>query len=235
MVFCGLDDPPSDRGTNVISASSARTCTVRSVLGSVPSGRALLSLKVNVWPSPDNSYGVDRPGLLDLLLEDEMLAILSRFPELHHLHFALEDNDREHDAVWWMAEIVRRLPDSYHSALSVRILLMMYGVSCGPVQSGSMGTIAHASLDGYQHLWHTPEEIEAAEQAEKAAKKAAEEAAKQAAELALQRALYEDELLLADVVCMLDEDGTIYELKQEQGVAGAEQLARERDDSEADV
>ena len=84
-----------------------------------------------------------------------------------------------------------------------------------------------------RHLWHTPEEIEAAEQAEKAAKKAAEEAAKQAAELAHQRALYEDESLLADVVRTLDGDGTIYGPEQEQGVAGAEQPAREGD--EADV
>ena len=89
------------------------------------------------------------------------------------------------------------------------------------------------SLDGYQHLWHTREEIEAAEQAEKAAKKAAEEAAKEAAELALQRALYGDEALLADVVRMLDGDGTIYGPEQEQGVAGAERPAQER--HEADV
>ena len=89
------------------------------------------------------------------------------------------------------------------------------------------------SLVVCRDLWHTPEEIEAAEQAEKAAKKAAEEAAKQAAELALQRALYEDELLLADVVRMLDGDCTIYGPQKEQGVAGAERPAQER--HEADV
>ena len=81
-------------------------------------------------------------------------------------------------------------------------------------------------LDDYQYLWHTREEIEAAEQAEKAAKQAAEEEARQ-------RALYEDEALLADVVRMLDGDGTIYGPEQEQGVAGAEQLARDGD--KADV
>ena len=76
-----------------------------------------------------------------------------------------------------------------------------------------------------KHLWHTREEIEAAEQAEKAAKKAAE--------LTHQRALYEDESLLADVVRMLDGDCTIYGPEQEQGVASAEQPAQDGD--EADV
>ena len=85
-------------------------------------------------------------------------------------------------------------------------------------------------LDSRRHLWHTREEIEAAEQAEQAAKKAAEEAAE---EEARQRALYEEEALLADVVRMLDGDGTIYGPEQEQDVAGAEQPAQEAD--EADV
>ena len=80
-------------------------------------------------------------------------------------------------------------------------------------------------LGHIRDLWHTREEIEAAEQAQKAAKKAAEEAP--------QRALYEDESLLADVVRMLDGDCTIYGPEQEQGVAGAEQPAQEGD--EADV
>ena len=70
-------------------------------------------------------------------------------------------------------------------------------------------------LDYCRHLWHTRKEIEAAEQAEQAAKKAAEEEARQ-------RALYEDESLLADVVRMLDGDGTIYGPEKEKGVAGAE-------------
>ena len=73
-----------------------------------------------------------------------------------------------------------------------------------------------------KHLWHTPEEIEAAKQAEKAAEEAAR-----------QRALYEEESLLADVVRMLDGDRTLYVSEQEQGVAGAEQLVR--DGNEADV
>ena len=66
-------------------------------------------------------------------------------------------------------------------------------------------------LDRYRDLWHTWEEIEAAKQAKQAAWRAtnAEQAAKQAAELARQRALYEDESLLVDVVRMLDGDGTI--------------------------
>ena len=92
----------------------------------------------------------------------------------------------------------------------------------------------HVMLFLETHLWHTPAEIEAAEQAKKAAKKAAEEAAKRAAEEeARLEALYEDELLLADVVHMLDGDCTIYGPEQEQGVAGAEQPAQEGD--EADV
>ena len=92
-------------------------------------------------------------------------------------------------------------------------------------------------LDFIPYMWLTPEEKEAAERAEQAARKAARQAAKQAAEeeARRQRALYEDESLLADVVRMLDGDGTIYGPEQEQGVAGAEQFARERDDSEADV
>ena len=77
-----------------------------------------------------------------------------------------------------------------------------------------------------KHLWHTREEIEAARQAEKAAKQAAEEEARL-------EALYEDELLLADVVHMLDGDGTNYGPQKEQGVAGADQPALEED--EADV
>ena len=78
----------------------------------------------------------------------------------------------------------------------------------------------------YRYLWHTREEIEAARQAGKAARKAAEEEARQ-------RALYEDESLLADVVRMLDGDYTIYGPAPEQGVAGAEQPARDGD--KADV
>ena len=80
-------------------------------------------------------------------------------------------------------------------------------------------------LDYWRHLWHTREEIEAAEQAAKAEKAAEEEAR--------QRALYEDESLLADVVRMLDGDRTIYVPEQEQGVSGAEQPTQER--HEADV
>ena len=97
------------------------------------SGGALLSLDVKVWPLSTSSYGVDRTGLLDLLLGDEMLAILSRFPELRQLHFGLYENDGEHDAGWWTAEMVRRLPDSCHAAVSVKLLPRMHGASCGTV------------------------------------------------------------------------------------------------------
>ena len=57
--------------------------------------------------------------------------------------------------------------------------------------------LMHVMLCLAKHLWHTREEIEAAEKAEKAAKQAAEEEARQ-------RALYADESLLADVVRMLE-------------------------------
>ena len=85
-------------------------------------------------------------------------------------------------------------------------------------------------LDYWRHLWHTREEIETAWRVERAAEELAEELAE---EEVRQRALYEDESLLADVVRMLDGDRTIYGPEQEQGVAGAEQLVRDGD--EADV
>ena len=110
--------------------------TSRSVLGSVHSGKALLWLKVHahVWSFDDcgnSSRGVYRAGLADLLFADEMLAILSRFPELRQLHFTLPDNDGEYDAGWWTAEMVRRLPDSCHAALSVKVRFWTSGASCG--------------------------------------------------------------------------------------------------------
>ena len=61
-----------------------------------------------------------------------------------------------------------------------------------------------------KHLWHTKEEIEAAGQAEI-------QAAEEAAETARQRALYEDEVLLADVARMLDGDSTGYRPAIENG------------------
>ena len=128
-----MEKPPFNPGISAISASSTRTRTLRSVLGSVHSGSALLSLEVRLWPLPRDSYGVNRTGLLDLLLGDEMLAILSRFPELRQLHFTLDENDWEHDAQWWTAEMVRRLPDSCHAAVSVKVRLLLFGASCGPV------------------------------------------------------------------------------------------------------
>ena len=100
------------------------------------SGSALLSLTVEVQSryqgyDRGSSYEVDRTSLLDLPLGDEMLAILSRFPELRQLHFALTENDGEHDAQWWTAEMVRRLPDSCHAAVSVKVILLEDGASCG--------------------------------------------------------------------------------------------------------
>ena len=70
-------------------------------------------------------------GFVELLLGDEMQAILSRFTELRELHFVLRENDGEYDAQWWTAEMVRRLPDSCHAAVSVQVRLRMRGASCG--------------------------------------------------------------------------------------------------------
>ena len=99
----------------------------------------MLSLTVEVEPRRQAydgvrwSYGVDRTGLADLLLGDEMRAILSRFPELRQLYFTLEETDGKHDAGWWTAEMVRRLPHSCQSAVSVQVRVAMYGASCGAV------------------------------------------------------------------------------------------------------
>ena len=105
--------------------------TVRSILSSVHSGSTLRSLKINLYPArPEWTYiyWVDRAGLLDLLLGEEMLDILSRFTMLRQLHLFLWENDAEYDGRWWTAEIVRRLPDSCHNVqVSVRVLLRMYG------------------------------------------------------------------------------------------------------------
>ena len=50
-------------------------------------------------------------------------------------------------------------------------------------------------------MWHTRAEIKAAEEV-------AQEAAKQIADNAYRRALYEDEVLLADVARMLDQESS---------------------------
>ena len=115
----------------VFASSTRRARTVRSVLGSVRSDGALLSIDVDVWSN--GYYGVDRTGFADLLLGDEMLAILSRFTELRQLHFTLWENYEEYDAGWWTAEMVRRLPDSCHAAVSVKVIPLEDGASCGPV------------------------------------------------------------------------------------------------------
>ncbi|KAI0710594.1 hypothetical protein C8Q76DRAFT_798149 [Earliella scabrosa] len=120
-----------------------------------------------------SSYGVDRMGLMDLLLGNKMLAILSQFTELNQLHFNLWENDGEYDAGWWMAEMARRLPDGCHAAVSVKVHL-------------------HTD-DWHRHLWRSLEEIDAAWDAEIAAE--VEEAARQAEKEAAQRK--------AAAVCML--------------------------------
>ncbi|KAI0710620.1 hypothetical protein C8Q76DRAFT_798167 [Earliella scabrosa] len=139
-VACKLDDPLSDPDSNTaISPFGARKGTLRSILASVRSGSALLSITVMVWPSDNDSHGVDRAGLVDLLVGGEMQGILGQFPELRQLHFTLVDNDSKYDAGWWSSEMIRRLPDSCRAAVSVDVILW-------PRE---------------QHLWRTQEEIEA--------------------------------------------------------------------------
>lgn len=144
MVYCQLDDSPSDRGTSTMTPSGAATrAALQAVLDSVRSGSALLSVTVIVRPSNENpgwSYGVDRTGLVDYLLGEEMRAILSRFTALCQLDFRLWEHEGEHDAGWWKAEIARRLPGSCHAAVSVKLDLRPLSASCRL----SVGTIAHA-------------------------------------------------------------------------------------------
>ncbi|KAI0683529.1 hypothetical protein C8Q76DRAFT_699197 [Earliella scabrosa] len=91
------------------------------------------------------SYGVDRAGLLDLLLGGRVQNILSRFPTLRQLHFTFEDNDGEYDSRWWTAEMVRRLPDTCHATVSVNVILRLTGP--------------------WSHMWLTPEQVGVAQDA----------------------------------------------------------------------
>ena len=141
-IHCKLDYPPSDPGIRATPASGADMRTLQSMVGSVHSGSVLLSVTMFVWPSDEDSgwsYGVDRAGLLDHLRAG-MRAILSRFTTLRRLHFVLRDNDGEYDTVWWTAEMVRRLPDSCHAAVSVEARLWTDGTSCGL----SVAMLSHA-------------------------------------------------------------------------------------------
>ncbi|KAI0704576.1 hypothetical protein C8Q76DRAFT_801494 [Earliella scabrosa] len=141
---CRLDDPPS-KPLSTISISGIRTRTLRSVLDSVNSGAALQSVKIVVqpWQIRDAwSFGVDRAGLVDLLLGVEMLNSLSRFPKLHHVYLTLDDNDPAYDGLWWMGAMARELPERWHASVAVEVRVVSFFV----------------------HLWHTREEIEAAGQ-----------------------------------------------------------------------
>ena len=111
------------------------------------------------------SYGVDRAGLLDLLLGGRVQNILSRFPTLRQLHFTLEDNDGEYDSRWWTAEMVRRLPDTCHAAVSVNVILRLTG-PCTSFSAVFVVTSAHAAmlLPG-SHMWLTPEQVGVAQDA----------------------------------------------------------------------
>ena len=100
-----------------------------------------------VWPSDNDSHGVDRAGLVDLLVGGEMQGILGQFPELRQLHFTLVDNDSKYDAGWWSSEMIRRLPDSCRAAVSVDVVLWPRGASCGSVRSVAMiAYLCHAIL-----------------------------------------------------------------------------------------
>ena len=140
MLNCELDEPLSisaDRVSAVSASTGTRThMALQSVLDSVRPGATLLSVEMAVSPTGiTRSYGVDRAGLVDLLLGGEILANLSRFTQLRQLHFTLLDNDAEHDSGWWTAEMVRRLPNSCHATVSVEVCLLTDGVSCGPIDA----------------------------------------------------------------------------------------------------
>ncbi|KAI0710621.1 hypothetical protein C8Q76DRAFT_694678 [Earliella scabrosa] len=129
ILHCELDEPLSI-SADLVSAVSVSTGTrtrmaLQSVLDSVRPGAALLSVEIAVSPTGiTRSYGVDRAGLVDLLLGGEILANLSRLTQLRQLHFTLLDNDAEHDSGWWTAEMVRRLPNSCHATVSVEVCLL---------------------------------------------------------------------------------------------------------------
>ena len=67
--------------------------------------------------------------------------------------------------------------------------------------SGDDGSCARSVVFLEPQMWNTRAEIQAAEEV-------AEEAAKQIADNAYRRALYEDEVLLADVARMLDQESS---------------------------
>ena len=93
------------------------------------SGAALQSLKIVVesWQVQEAwSYGVDRTGIVDLLLGDEMLASLARFPELHQLRLTLDDNDAASDGRWWTGAMARRLPERWRTSVAVEVRVMSF-------------------------------------------------------------------------------------------------------------
>ena len=120
-----------------VSRSESLETSIRdlqSVLDAVHSGSgsALQSLQLHItcedrYPN----YSVDRMGLLDLLLGEEMVATLSKFSCLRQLNVTLVDNDEEFDDRWWSEEMASRLPG--HIAVEVDVKYD-HGTSCNVVR-----------------------------------------------------------------------------------------------------
>ncbi|KAI0800256.1 hypothetical protein C8Q74DRAFT_1214246 [Fomes fomentarius] len=83
------------------------------------------------------SYLAGRSGLLDILVGADMFEVLDGFPSLSQLRFALYENDKNYDEVWWKEKMVRRLPSRLHT-VTIEVYLQ---------------------FDNYLHLWLTEDEI----------------------------------------------------------------------------
>ena len=101
---------------------------LRSILSSVRSGSALQVIGIELQyrymyngVGMEPSYMLHRQYLIDDLLGNETVAILSGFPSLRLLYIDLFDYEHEEfDSQWWTAEMGRRLPLNLRAAVSVR-------------------------------------------------------------------------------------------------------------------
>ncbi|KAI0702730.1 hypothetical protein C8Q76DRAFT_802322 [Earliella scabrosa] len=99
---------------------------LRSILSSVRSGSALQVIGIELQyrymyngVGMEPSYMLHRQYLIDDLLGNETVAILSGFPSLRLLYIDLFDYEHEEfDSQWWTAEMGRRLPLNLRAAVS---------------------------------------------------------------------------------------------------------------------